>query len=416
MMNNTKMKTSVPLKGLKVTQIVHAIAILVLLILAAATSIKTGHYLFDSAAVFILSLALIATAALIPITFRSVNSERRRRSMLKRYEAVVKSANDAIFLVSHDQFIVEANERACLMYGYAAEEFWGLKIADLRIPEAAKLIDSDLSSVNAINTKLIETIHRKKDGTSFPVEVSVQRLELDQKQYFMGIVRDVTERKRAEEELKQSRSLLNAIVQGTLDCVFVKELTGRYVLMNEALFKVLGKRDEEVIGKTDFEIFSEKEAVQMFQIDQETLQKGTIQAFEEEVKMPDGRHSYLTIKGPVRDSAGIIIGLFGIARDITARKEHEEQLRKLQLAVDQSPASIMITDAQGIIEYVNRRFTEVTQYETNEVVGNTPKILSQGSLLRKHMPSCGKPFVRETIGTLRYATKRKMETSFGRAP
>jgi PAS domain S-box-containing protein len=132
-----------------------------------------------------------------------------------------------------------------------------------------------------------------------------------------------------------------------------------------------------MVGKTDFELFPKEVAEKFVADDQAVLTTGQALLNREEYYLDaqGGQRWMLTSKLPLSDEHGRIIGLVGIGHDITERRRAEARLRLLSRAVEQSPASIIITDPQGCIEYVNPKFSEVSGYTLQEVRGKTPRIL-----------------------------------------
>lgn len=153
-----------------------------------------------------------------------------------------------------------------------------------------------------------------------------------------GILIDITERKRAEEALRESQQRLQAVVEGTSDAVFIKDLKGRYLLFNSAAGRFVGKIPKEVIGHDDTFIFSHLDAQRLIEGDRAVLTGGKIMTYEENLVTATGeRRTFYATKGPLFDADGQGIGLFGIARDITERKraemalqENEQHLRRAQ--------------------------------------------------------------------------------------
>lgn len=145
----------------------------------------------------------------------------------------------------------------------------------------------------------------------------------------------ITERARTEEALQQSYNLLQAVIEGTTDLIYVKNTQGRYVLINSAVAGVLGRSREEIIGKDDLELLSPETARQIMTSDRKIMIRGATQTVEEMV-LVRGDESldsvsspriYLTKKDVYRDTDGRVIGLICVARDITERKQTEEALR-----------------------------------------------------------------------------------------
>ena len=140
-----------------------------------------------------------------------------------------------------------------------------------------------------------------------------------------------------KDELLESRSLLNRIIDGTTDAVFMKDLLGRYLLFNSAAQRVVGKTAAEVFGKDDLAIFQPAEAIVVMEGDRKVIEDGIVKTYEEVVTDAAGRYlTFLSTKGPVYDSKGNAIGLFGIARDITERIQAEEARAKLEAQLHQS--------------------------------------------------------------------------------
>ncbi|MBI2840871.1 MAG: PAS domain S-box protein [Acidobacteria bacterium] len=144
--------------------------------------------------------------------------------------------------------------------------------------------------------------------------------------HFVAVFDMITERKRAEAALRESRELLRAVVEGTSDVVYVKDLAGRYLLFNGAASRAVGKRPDEVLGKDDTFLFPIDEARVLMQADRAVMAAGEVVTCEESVTTASGEIStFLTTKGPVFDDHGNVSGVFDISRDITERKRAEEE-------------------------------------------------------------------------------------------
>jgi two-component system cell cycle sensor histidine kinase/response regulator CckA len=145
----------------------------------------------------------------------------------------------------------------------------------------------------------------------------------------IGIGRNVTSQREAEIQLKAERNLLRTLIDNLPDGIYAKDTEGRKVLANPANYKRLGRKSEaEVLGKTDFDLFPKEIADTFFADDQSVLKNGqAVINREEKLLLPNGEtHWQLTSKIPWHDAYGKIIGLVGIGRDITDRKNLEEQM------------------------------------------------------------------------------------------
>lgn len=195
------------------------------------------------------------------------------------------------------------------------------------------------------------------------------------------VVIAATLRKQTEAALAEERALLRTVIDHLPDLIMAKDRDGRFTLANEALARLAGApAADDMLGKTEFDFVPWDIAAQFQATEQEILRIGKPQEGVEERSVDaEGNEKWLsTTKVPYHDAQGNIVGLVGIGHDITARKQVEEQLRKLSLAVEQSPNSIVITDLDGDIEYVNPTFTSLTGYTYEEVIGQNPRILQFG--------------------------------------
>jgi PAS domain S-box-containing protein len=199
----------------------------------------------------------------------------------------------------------------------------------------------------------------------------------------VGVRRDISARKKAEQALADERNLLRTVIDNIPDYIYVKDTQGRFVLRNVSGVELLGVASpDEVIGKTDFDFFPEELAREFYDEEQTIIQTGhAILNQEVLVNEPAGIQRWLLYtKVPLRDSQGNIIGIVGVSRDINERKQAEEQLRKLSSAVEQSSSAITITDTQGTIEYLNPQFTRLSGYTAEEALGQKPSLWKSGQV------------------------------------
>ena len=197
---------------------------------------------------------------------------------------------------------------------------------------------------------------------------------------------DVTALKQSERRLKEAHARLRLLLQTIPDMVWLKDPDGAYLFCNPPFERLVGRTEEQLIGQTDFSV-APPELADFFRTkDQEAIARRRPFMYEEwftlEALAP---HVLLeTIKTPMYDAAGELIGVLGVSRDITALRGVEERLRKLERAVEQCPASIVITNLEGLIEYVNPKFSEMTGYTQAEALGQNPRMLKSGQTPPEH--------------------------------
>ncbi len=210
--------------------------------------------------------------------------------------------------------------------------------------------------------------------------------------YIYGI--DYTERKANYKQLqeneqriladtdrrRQAEALYRNLVQAIPDLVWLKDTDGVYLSCNTAFERFFGATQKQIVGKTDYD-FVDKALADFFRNhDSIAIQSNGPTTNEEELVFAgDGyKGRFETIKAPLKNLQGQVIGVLGIARDITERKRMELDLRKLSRAIENSPTSIVITDIDGTIEFVNPKFCQVTGYSPDEVLGQNPNTLKSG--------------------------------------
>ena len=162
---------------------------------------------------------------------------------------------------------------------------------------------------------------------------------------------DVSERKHAEAALGRTSELLNAVVSGTPDAVFVKDLNGRYLLCNEATARFLDRPIEEVIGKDDAALFGPDDARHVMRTDRLVMESGVVHSVEETLTSAGATRSFLATKAPYRDKSGEVVGVVGISREITDRKlaerERDRERELLRTLIDALPDVVYTMDTAG---------------------------------------------------------------------
>jgi PAS domain S-box-containing protein len=184
-----------------------------------------------------------------------------------------------------------------------------------------------------------------------------------------------------QRDLRQNEEFLDKIVEHIPDMIFVKEAQNlSFVRFNKAGEQLIGRSREDLIGKTDHDLFSKKEADFFTEKDRQVLERKELVDIPEEIISNRSNQNLIlhTKKIPIFDKTGAPQYLLGISEDITERKQAEQSIRKLSQAVEQSPVSIVITDVDGKIEFVNAKFTQVTGYSFDEALGQNPRILKSG--------------------------------------
>ena len=174
-------------------------------------------------------------------------------------------------------------------------------------------------------------------------------------------------------QLQSNLSLLKGITEGTMDAIFVKDLEGRYLMINSAGAGFVGMAVEEIVGKTDRELFDPETALRVMEADRSVMAQGMTQTFEERAISNGAERLYLSTKGPYRDAQGEIVGLLGVARDITEQKRAEDEVRqsqqKLRIHFEHTPLAVVEWDLDFRVAAWNPSAERIFGYSRQEALG-----------------------------------------------
>ena len=325
------------------------------------------------------------------ITERQRVAEALRQSEA-RYRLLFEQANDAIFIENDVDDILDVNRRACDLLGYTRAEMLALKLTDIQAPEVRGPIGqtSQAELAQHANTPF-ETIDLRRDGTRVPVEVTVSRLVERDRRLALSIVRDISQRKQAEEALQASRRQLADIVTFLPDATLAIDRQGRIILWNKAIEDMTGIPAATMIGQGGYAYtipFYGEARPQLMDLvfaDQAevaarypgiTRTGDTLMAEVFCNALYHQRGAWVTAKAaPLHDQSGNIIGAIEIIRDITARKQAEDALRESELKyrslIENSSDVVFCVNAQGEYQFTNRVFASTFGKTPDDFIGKT---------------------------------------------
>jgi PAS domain S-box-containing protein len=180
------------------------------------------------------------------------------------------------------------------------------------------------------------------------------------------------------QELERQVSLLSAMVEGISDTVFVKDVEGRYLFINAAGAQAVGKPAAEIVGQDDYRFFPGETADRLAQIDRDVISRRESIESEIDVEIGGERRTFLSTKSPFLDESGDIVGVIGIARDITGKKLAEAELARLTaeqaLILDNAPVGIAYLKDRNF-HHLNRRFAAIFGYQPDELLNLSTEIV-----------------------------------------
>jgi len=267
------------------------------------------------------------------------------------YRALFDSANDAIFI--HDGAtgaIMDVNGKMAEMYGYRAAEAGNLSVAEISSGQPPYIQENALTRIRlaaAGEPQLFEWLAKDKNGRLFWVEVSLKRAVIGGQDRVLAIVRDITARKHAEEELKTSLASLENIIASSVDPIAIVDAHGRFTRWNQAAAQVYGFNAQDLASRTAFEFYADKGALETML--SQLRRDGFVRGYEIDMQKKDGTIAPFSLSiGLFGDEGGKSRGSVCVARDLS-------ETRKSMLELN-----LMNARLQGLVEEAEKRNRELT--------------------------------------------------------
>ncbi|MFB6084687.1 MAG: PAS domain S-box protein [Halorientalis sp.] len=312
-----------------------------------------------------------ALAAAIRESVDAYESEQALRESEQRYRTLVERSHDGIYIYQDDRFLF-VNDRIPEITGYDPDELYGMEIWDLLHPEDREWVKSvaarrrrpDADAPNTYEARVV-----RKDGETRHLEFSVQTTTYDGEEAVLGSVRDVTERRRRERELADTKAFMETIFDTLEDVVFVFSPDGELLRWNDQLPAATGYTDDELAEMHAFDLLPEEYYDEVSRKVRDAVATGS-SVIEAEALTAEGERLPFEFRGaPLTDEDGAVEAIAGVARDISDRLAREEELVQYRTIVEAVGDAVYTLDEAGRITFVNDALLSVTGYEEEELLG-----------------------------------------------
>jgi PAS domain S-box-containing protein len=305
------------------------------------------------------------------ITERKKIEEASRRSE-ERFRSLIDQAADAIFVHDLNGEFLEVNQQASKSLGYARAELLLMSVNDID-PDIVHRGDSAKYWLNLPAT--FEAIHRRKDGTTFPVEIRLGPIEYGETKVVLAMVRDITDRKMTEKALQENEDRCRTIFQTSPDAISITRLSDRvYVEINDSFTELTGFTRDEVIGKTTVAINIWNDPSDRDRLVAELREREQVTNLEAQFRLKDGR-----VRTGLMSARTLYLNgephVLSVTRDVEDWQKAEEELRQktslLNSLIEALPDSVYFKDINRRHLLTNKAYEDFFGLSRQEAVGKT---------------------------------------------
>ena len=303
--------------------------------------------------------------------------KQRLRQSEERYRTIIENIEDGYYEVDLAGNFTFFNDSMCRIFGYPKEELMGMNNRQYTDKENGKKVFQAFNRVYKKGDlgRVCDYEIVRKDGTRRYVEASfsLRRDSSGKPIGFRGMIRDITERKRAEGELRRSEEKYRTILENIEEGYYEVDLAGNFTFFNDSMCRILGYPKEELKSMNDRQYTDQENAKRLFQAFNKVYTTGEPgRGFDNELIRKDGTKRYVEASISLKkDSSGSPVGFRGIVRDITERKQFErilQQERETFFSILQKePYGALLINTDETFLYVNPEFTAITRYTIKDV-------------------------------------------------
>ena len=294
----------------------------------------------------------------------------------ERYKRMIDDSRDGYWVVDLKGNLLKANQVYAEMSGYTIDELVDMHVTRLDAQDDEQKVTERIQKLLVHGHDRFKSTHRHKQGHLFEVDVAID-FNRDANQFFVSF-RDISERHKYEQALRESEEKYRRLFENAGDLAYGTDLNGVFTAVSESLLNVTGYKRNELINAHISKILNpENLELARRMTAAKVASEKQVTRYELEITDKNGRQIQLELVTTLTHRNGEPVGVQGIGRDISERKQFETDLRIAATAFE-SQESLMITDADCVILRVNKAFSNCTGYTAEEVVGQTPRIFKSG--------------------------------------
>ncbi len=297
------------------------------------------------------------------VTFTDITRRRQAEEEVGRMALALDTAPNSITVHDFNGRFLYANERTFQLNGYGRDELLALDLRQLDVPESARLIEARMQDLREHGEAFFEAAHFRKDGTIMPVEIRAKVTTWGGTEAILSVATDITDRKLAEEALRESEERSRIILQTAMDGFWLTDLDGRLLEVNEAYCRMSGYGAQELLAMCIADLEAAETGDETAAHFRTALTRGE-DRFESRHRRKDGSTFYVEVSVQHRPERG---GRFvAFLQDITERRLAGEEIRRMALMIEAAPSSIMVHDFEGRFLYANERTFQLNGYSRDE--------------------------------------------------
>jgi len=297
-----------------------------------------------------------------------------RKLAEEQYRTIIHGAMDGFWQADMQGQFLDVNDAYCSLIGYSRNELMNMRIADVEVTEDLSDIAKHMERIKKIGYDRFETRHRCKNGEIIDVDISANFSPMYGGRMFT-FIRDITQRRKMEELVKESEARFRSIVETTREWIWQMDLDGKMTYNNPAFREILGYDQEESIGRNTLDYMHGEDRQRVEQMLQQLIpEKRGWTNLVIRWCHKDGKWRWLESNAvPILDSKGQMLGYQGADRDITERKMAEAQLQqekdRAQRYLDIAGVILVANDADGRVQMINKKGCDVLGYEQEDIIG-----------------------------------------------